>query len=540
MVELIYKDIAPGAKDDISAIETSEKNSDISDNQLLVADLFDHKNYATVELNQWKLDGTYSGITTDCVPYWSNQVSADEATDGRYYFASPITLTRVFKNKHTSVGMSFIFDNPDYCNHLNIKWYNDGETVADVDFSPDNSEYYCQCNVELFNKVTITFYSMNKGNRFLKIFTIDDGVNRKFSDSELYSISILEDMSLISEELPINTLSVSLRRGEDTEFIFQKKQPMLAYRNGKLYGTFFVDSSERSSRDVYDVTAQCYKGILDAGKFYGGLYKGVTVKSIVDEIFYGEKFKYTIDDVTANKLLWGYIPICSKREAMAQVLFAACAVCDTARSNTFDIYRLADGTTDIPADRIYFGGKITTSDIVTSVKIQIHKYTKATEKTDVFNGEVASGQSIVEFSAPIDVESATISGATLISCYTNYCVIDAENSGEVVIKAYEYTDNVTTKVMYNENISLGTATNQIEISDATLVSSDNSDEVLANVYNHYMKNRVLETDVVIEGEKCGIDVTLETEWSGKQRGRLEQMEYDLRSKTIGKVVQRIG
>ena len=539
-VKLIYKDIAPGAKDDISNIEVSEINDMIANEGMLKDNSLVHKNYATLEYNHWKLDGTFTGIAERNIPYWSTQVCADTATDGKYYFDTPITITRVFANKHTSVGISFVFDDTDFCNALNIKWFNDDELLYDIDFEPDSSNYYCQQNVQSFNKVVITFYSMNTANRFLKIFAIDDGVNREFGSDNLYGVSVLEEMSLISEELPINTLSATLKRSENTEYIFQKKQPILVYYNSALYGTFFVDGSDRTSKDVYEVTAQDYKGVLDTATFYGGIYSNVTAKSIIDEIFMDEKFGYTIDDETASTILSGYIPICTKREALAQVLFAACSVCDTSRSNTLDIFKLGNTQTEISSESIFMGGKITASDIVTSVKIQIHKYERNNEAKEVFKGDVSAGQSMIEFSNPIDANTdVTITGAAIISCYANYCIIEAQTDTSVIITAREFIDNIVSKVMVNDNVTLGAATNQVEIKDATLVSNSNADAVLFNVYNHYMKNNTLESDVIIDGYKCGDSVILHTEWSGDKTGRIEQLEYDICNKTIGRVVQRV-
>ena len=97
-----------------------------------------------------------------------------------------------------------------------------------------------------------------------------------------------------------------------------------------------------------------------------------------------------------------------------------------------------------------------------------------------------------------------------------------------------------TKQMIDDNVILGTTSNELSITDATLVSSLNVDKVLLNVFNHALLNSTLECDMVFEDEKIGDNVVLHTEWSGDKTGRIEQMEYDIRSKKIGKVVQRIS
>ena len=98
-------------------------------------------------------------------------------------------------------------------------------------------------------------------------------------------------MSLISDELFNHTLDLSLKRTEDTEFIFQKRQPVLVYKDNELDGQFFVESSERTSENVYDIQCHNYTGILESNKFYGGIYFNVSAEDIIDEIFAGEQIK---------------------------------------------------------------------------------------------------------------------------------------------------------------------------------------------------------------------------------------------------------
>ena len=547
-VKVIYKDVVPSGKDDISNIEVSEINSNIANIDLLKVENNQSIHYATLEKNQWKLDGTYKGLTSNNIGYWSTQVSNDEVTEktvddvtyNLYEFDNEIKIIRVFENKHTSVGLSFTFADPDYCNYLNVKWYNDNDKVYDVDFYPNSSQYYCKQNVEIFNKVEITFYSMNKANRFLKIFAIDDGVNRIFNDSDIYSITILSEMSLISDELFNHTLDLSLKRTEDTEFIFQKRQPVLVYKDNELDGQFFVESSERTSENVYDIQCHNYTGILESNKFYGGIYFNVSAEDIIDEIFAGEQIKVNIDEDTANTVLSGYIPITTKREALAQVLFACCSVCDTMRTNEFNIFKLADTTNEIPVDRIFMGGSVKTTDKVTSVVITAHSYTVAAGSSEIYKGNVFTGLNTIEFLNPVDTSTVSVSGAYLVNCYNNYCIVNALSNTEIIITGKIYNDNISTKSMIDDNVILGTTSNELSITDATLVSSLNVDKVLLNVFNHAMLNGTLECDMVFEDEKIGDNVVLHTEWSGNKTGRIEQMEYDIRNKKIGKVVQRIN
>ena len=57
-VKVIYKDIAPDAKEDIKSIETSEVNENLSNVELLRNDEVSTTPYATLEKDLWRLDGT--------------------------------------------------------------------------------------------------------------------------------------------------------------------------------------------------------------------------------------------------------------------------------------------------------------------------------------------------------------------------------------------------------------------------------------------------------------------------------------------------
>ena len=93
---------------------------------------------------------------------WSEQISNDNGT-----FTEPIVLTLTSEGNYSSSGFTFTFDkyNNIFATHINIHWYRiSGEEIIDLgeeNFYPDNAVYSCLKKVEFFNKVVITFYSIN-------------------------------------------------------------------------------------------------------------------------------------------------------------------------------------------------------------------------------------------------------------------------------------------------------------------------------------------------------------------------------------------
>lgn len=540
-LKVIYKDIAPGAKEDIDELTVTNENTTFSDTDELVSETITQKNYATLEQDFWKLDGTFYALSGNEIPYISTLASSDTAINNHYEFTSPIVITRVFNNKYSSLGISILFEEEDWCDNLNIKWYNDNTLVADENFTPNSTEYYCEKNIEIFNKTVITFYSMNKPNRFLKVWAIDDGVNRIYTDDTLMQVSILEQMSLISDNIPANTLTLGILRQSDTDLIFQKRQPIYVYLDGILLGVFYIDTGTRESKYTYTIQANCYKGVLNDITYYGGIYNNVTAQSIIEDIFSDEKIILNIDDVTANTVLSGYIPICTKREALWQVLFACCSVCDTSRSNKFSIFKLPTEVKEISQEITFNDGRITSDTKVTNIKLSVHNYTVSETVDKLYEGTLAVGNNLIRFSDPVDTESTvTVTGGTMVQLHNNYCIVNVETAGTVTIEGYKYVDNVRIESMDDPNRVQNRADKCIEVTEMKLVSNSNWEAVMENLYNYYSNINKLEGTMVIDDEKLGDVIKLTTVWSGEATGNIEQLEYDVRRRKIGKVVQHIN
>ena len=79
-------------------------------------------------------------------------------------------------SRHTSVAVEYsLFDRTagltltfseateDWCSSLNIIWYDQaGAQIANRDFSPNAAVYFCDCQVEDFYGIKITFYRTNQ------------------------------------------------------------------------------------------------------------------------------------------------------------------------------------------------------------------------------------------------------------------------------------------------------------------------------------------------------------------------------------------
>lgn len=540
-VEIRYRDIAPYAKKDLLSSEAEDKQPFVDMDQLK-RDALAVGKYATLEQDYWYLDGSFTSFPdnpeTCDMGWWSEQMSGEDGS-----FASEIILTRTFEHQHTSVGISLTFDTfaEDYCASLNVKWYRDNRLLYSKDYQPNAAVFYCAQNVENFNKIIITFYSMNRPYRYLKVSNIDDGVIRNFTAGELRSVKVLEEVSPISEELSINTLSFELDSAQDTEYLFQKKQPLEVRFNDELIGIYYVDKADRAAKSQYSVSAEDYIGLLDKVRYYGGIYTDITVEDLVEEIMAGENIEFVIDENLCTYKLSGYLPICTKREALAQVAFACGGIVDDSGSSTLRIYHAANQVSSLSASDTFDGGKVTSGDIITEVHLTSYSYYNSYARQELFKGSVEAGDTLITFQEPACPTGMQVEGAQLLYASYNYCVVNAVNEqAEVIISGYRYQANTKQHSMKNPNILMGAAENIIEVQECTLISESNASEVLERVYNHYINNQTVETKAVLHSEKAGELLHVVMPWQGEYTGRIVKNEMDLRYKKIANIKLKVG
>ncbi len=393
MINIEYQDIALNAKNDVT-ITCNDKQS-FSNLNLLKQTNVEYKKFATLEHNFWKLDGTFKNFPDnpeqENFALWSEQMSDENGN-----FTTPIEITLSFKNYESAVGLTFKFstETDDYAKNINIKWYQDSALLSDKDFELDGADFFCENSVSNFNKIIITCLNTNKPYRYLKLQDCIYGLIRNFGEDELRSLNVLEDISLTSEELKINTMDFVLNNKKLVDFIFQKKQPLILSRNGVLLGTFFIETSKRKSETLYEISAVDYIGVMDKMSFVGGTYSNETVSNLVASIM--GNIPYELDANLANKTLSGILEPCTRREALLQVAFACSAIVDTSRSSVVKIYKKDLTTKSRITDGVYTGETFDFEDEVTEIRLTLNDNTQISKRNPILAEDTLDN--ILEFS----------------------------------------------------------------------------------------------------------------------------------------------
>lgn len=501
-VSIYYGDIAPGAKENF--VPSMVDKEDFVQLSQLNENNISFPNFGNpCELYSVVLDGRTqvfpSYPETKNLGIWSNQISNENGD-----FEDPIVLTLKSEEQYSSQGFTFTFDtyNDIYPTKMNIQWFRDADGVSEsldsVDFEPTSAKYFAHHRVDYYNKVVITFLSLNMPKNRLKLRVIDYGYGTVFYGDELRSTRVLQEIDPISSEISVNTVDFVLDSRRDIDYSFQERQPLSVYFNGKLRATTFVKQSKRKSKFLWDVRSEDYIGFLDRIPFVGGIYKNKNAVALMEEIFSVANVPYVIEDSFDGIVVNGYIPYSTCREALAQVAFAIQAIVDTSNSDVINVYKLQEGVSQkIYLDRIMQGQSFTEEEKITSVELTEHSYSLGNKSVKAYSAEESGyGDNIlVTFREPL--HSLTITGGEIIESGTNYAYINAESSCILTGLNYEHTTSVRRKI--NPNVLAGTIEKNVSITDATLISFDNVENVLNVCYN-YLTTRKNVHAKIVEGK----------------------------------------
>lgn len=484
--KLIYRDIAVGAADD-AAVTTS--GSSIIGAPEKITEGVTTPPVAMLELNSWELDGTRAGYSGQQMAFVSSALSGPDGA-----FEVPPTIQIDFDENYTTLGLTFRFAPAvnEWCTQMTIKWYRDGALLSGKTFHPDNVEYYCENTVEAYDRVHIALEKTSNPYQRARVEQILFGAVREFTARELGAVSIRQDTDPISSTVSANYLDWQLMSSDDTEYIFQLKQPVEAYHNNQLLGVFYVDDiPERTGIGNYTVECQDAVGVLDSYDWPGKMYTTATAFSAVISDIVSGAFEVDIASDLSAKTVRGYIPAGTRRGALQQVAFAAGAVVDTSRTEKIKFFA-PDYTAPkaIPARDVYTGGSVKQSAIVTSVVVTYHTYTK---------GSGTSGDDVV-----------TVGGE----------------------KYVHTTGNVTVN---NPGVTASDKQNVKTVSDATMVNADNAQEVANRVYDYWMRRKTVSTKIVLDDETMMQYVTVPTQWGQDMTGSLMSAKITLSNLTAADI-----
>ena len=460
---IVYKDIAPGA-DAAASYSATDKTAEST----LALSSGTEGQYATLEPNRWVLSGDFEIYDSDPVVFWSSSFSDEDGV-----FSTPPVLTITLSSQFSAPGISVTFDEAtgEYASEMTIQWYQNN-TLKDTEVcTPTSPLFVLENRVTSFNKVVITFSKTSLPNRRLRVREILMGVIRVFGEGEIMSAGCENEMDLISAELPTSSMSAVINSQSDIQYMFQQKQPIEVRDGATKYGVYYITRASRRSTTIWAIEAQDAIGALEEQMFDGGAYlSGISAKTLFTNIVNGA-FPIVWDASVTDTTLRGLLVRQTKREAMQQVLFAWGVCCRSDENGQLVVFVPSSTPTPVSESDTYIGVSVQTEPITTQVNVIAHTYATNT-------------------------------------------------NGDILINGTRYRDTQTVYTVTNPDVTANDVANVKEITEATLVSTYNGQEVAQRVYDYYTRRDTHNSRIVYRGQHLGDCLEQPTPWETTETGNV--------------------
>lgn len=320
---------------------------------------------------------------------------------------------------------------------------------------------------------------------------IHDGII--YADNDIISGTVFSELSPISESLGYGTLEAEVKSASTNILQYKKNSPLVYRHNSIDIGTYYVQKIKRIGTMKYRISAIDAIGLLANRKHYGGIYTGQSAKEVIDDIC-GD-VRVIVKSNIINTLIYGWLPIASRRDNLQQVLFAIGCVAKIDQNGVIRIEGLW-GNISHTVNKISLDSDGDYPAPVTTVRLTEHQFidSQTSALETLFEGAAAAND-IITFDEPVHSLSAT--GFTIVESGANYVKVSGGN-GKIEGKHYIHT----TKERIQQ-ITTAQDDNEAYYEEMTLVSIVNSQTVLERLSEYFAHQNTITGDTRQNMQRCG-------------------------------------
>lgn len=358
---------------------------------------------------------------------------------------------------------------------------------------------------------------------------------RIYDDDSIVSGECYIVRSLLASSLEVETLEFSVYSTDPTVSQFTVDSKVILSHNSQRLKTFFLQSVSRQSKYIYRFESVSAAGVLDKRDYYGGIYTGQTVRDVVADIC--KNFPVSVASNVAGIKLYGWLPISTRREALAQVLFAISAAFVEDATGSFTISGLSpEQVRVIPESETSQNSSIEYTSPAVDVIVLEHQYTEGPEEITLFEGTTTAGD-IITFSEPC--HSLVASGFTITEQGANYAIVSS-GSGKLTGKKYVHSTREV-KGKRTQARDAGQNESKIRVEEATLVSLVNSRAVADRLADYYACAERIVADVAYQADDAGDVLSQYHPYDGDMvQTCIESLDITLSGKLLAKMTSLVG
>ena len=300
------------------------------------------------------------------------------------------------------------------------------------------------------------------------------------------------------------------------------------YMEGNIAGVFYVQKVERTGKEFYKISAISAIGLMDKQPHKGGIYTGQYLQDVIEDII-GNDYNYIIDGQVAVQRVYGWLPYATKRENLYQILLAYGVEIVTGDNGAlFFTFPDDEVTYNIPADRVYSGGKVIYDEPASRIEVSEHSYhyDGSVAEVQLFDnsGDETVVDSLVVFDQPIYPSSIRCSSGslTISESHTNYAIV----SGSGILSGKPYVHNIRLVTKSNASAPVEKV---VSVKEATLITFVTADSVLNRLAEFYFNAQRVEQGILLETEKPGHKYTTRNAFDELITGYISRMQKSITS-----------
>lgn len=322
--------------------------------------------------------------------------------------------------------------------------------------------------------------------------------NYVYEDSDILSGTVYSEISPIAESLGYGTLEAVVKSSTPAILQYQKNSPLTYWHNNSKCGTYYVQKISRIGPQKYKISAIDAIGLLANRKHYGGIYTGETAKEVIEEIC--GTVSVFVKTIVKDTKLYGWLPVASRRDNLAQVLFAIGCIAKIDLNGTVRIEGLWDEISQT-INKVSLDAEAEYPAPITAVKLTEHQFlaSDTSELETLFEG-TAAAEDIITFDEP--VHSLTTTGFTIIESGANYAKVTG-GTGEIKGKKYVHAKRELCQFLAESQDE-----SEVSYEDSTLISINNSQATLERLCEFFLHQNTVQASVRQKQQQCGDVVSI--------------------------------
>ena len=315
-----------------------------------------------------------------------------------------------------------------------------------------------------------------------------------------------------------DTLEAVIHANAPVEAQALQEQKVQLYRDGSLIATQCIKSCTRTGSRDFTLSCRSDMDFLE-GKFMGGIYQNVEPTTLANQILLNRTFH--MDSAIMNRKVSGYLPICTRAEALHQMAFALGAVVSMDKDGSFFFSDPERSTPKaIGAGRILSGGTLYTKPGYTKVELVSHTYTASSQWVELFSKRDYGTEPVtLTFTQPN--AAYAFDDGTLVESGPNCVTFLPGYATTLRVKPYIHTTAYHT---VEEPASDSGFSKVLSVRDVTLVNASNAQQVLQWLRQRGQNVQQMQVTIMADREQAGQAVTLPTPWGTTFSGYISKMK----------------